>query len=178
MCDGAEHSIADHVEDHHFGFAIAAVLQDEAVLASGFGSIHNVPAFLQRGAGRHFDGSMLAILHGVQRHGHMPIPWGCYVHHVEIELIQVLEIRIALAEAGRLWLSRIADGLLRLRDFFWNQVADCLDLHFVYPQQVLQEAGSASADPNDPQAYLISGLKRDADHSCAHIFRGSCKEVG
>ena len=62
----------------------------------------------------------------------MPIPWGCDVNHVEIELIQVLEIRIALAEAGGLWLPRIGDCLLCLRHFFGDQVADCFDLYFVY----------------------------------------------
>src|SRR5437764_10366370 len=102
----------------------------------------------------------------------MPIPWGCDVNHVEIELIEALEIRIALAEAGGLWLPRIGDCLLCQRHFFGDQVADSFDLYFFYCQQVLQQAGSASAHPDDPQAYLISGLKRDADHSCARRFRG------
>src|SRR5256885_8700760 len=39
-----------------FGLAVTAVLEDDAVLASGFRSIHNVPALLQSGEGGHFAG--------------------------------------------------------------------------------------------------------------------------
>ena len=61
----AEESVSHHFEYHHLVCAVAAVLENDAMLASSLGGIHQVPAFLQRGGGRHFDGGMFAVLHHV-----------------------------------------------------------------------------------------------------------------
>ena len=47
MCNFAEDSIPHHAEDHHLSRAITAVLENDAMLASGLGSIDEVPALLQ-----------------------------------------------------------------------------------------------------------------------------------
>src|SRR6266545_1766334 len=85
MRDFTKESVTHHAQDHHLGGGITAVLQNDAVLASSLGSIDEVPALLQCCAGRHFDGSMLAILHGAERHRNVPVPWRRYVDDVEFE---------------------------------------------------------------------------------------------
>ena len=72
---------------------------------------------------------MLAILHGADGHGNVPVPWGRDVNDVEVELAQILEIPFTLAEPCGLGLACGCDCLLRTRHFFRYQIADCLDLY-------------------------------------------------
>src|ERR1035438_9581988 len=109
MSNFAEDSIPYHAEDHHLGRAITAVLENDAMLASNLGSIDEVPALLQCCTGGHFDGSMLAILHGAERHRNVPVPWGGYVDEFEFEFGQILEIPFALAEPCGLCLACVCD---------------------------------------------------------------------
>jgi len=118
------------------------------VLASGFGSIDQVPALLQCRTGGHFDGSMLAILHGAERHGNVPIPRGGNVDDVEFELGQVLEIPFALAEAGGLCLACVREAFLRSRHFFGHQVADRLDLYPLISAQTHSRSVAVSVGTN------------------------------
>ena len=127
--DFAEKSITNHTQDHHFVRAITTILQNDAVLASGFGGIDEIPALLQCCTGGDLDGSMFAILHGADCHGNVPVPRGGDVDDVEIELGQVLEIPFAVAEADGLCLACVRDRLLRSRHFLRYQVADRLDLY-------------------------------------------------
>src|SRR3954462_14980562 len=60
MSNLAEESIAQHLQNHHLGGPLAAVLKNDAVPASGFGGIHQVPALLQCRRRWHLDGRMLA----------------------------------------------------------------------------------------------------------------------
>ena len=135
--DFTEESVTHHAQDHHLAGAITAIFQKDAVLASGFGGIDQVPALFECRTGGHFDGSVLAILHGAEGHGDVPVPRGGYVDHIEFELGQVLEIPFALAEAGGLCLACVRDRFLSARDFFRHKIADCLDLNLFNGEQIL-----------------------------------------
>src|ERR1700686_4591558 len=99
------------------------------MLASSLGNIDEVPTLLQCCTGRHFDRSMLAILHGAERHWNVPVPWGRDVDDVELELGQILEIPFALAETCGLCLACVCDRLLCFRHFLRHQIADRFDLY-------------------------------------------------
>src|SRR5438552_10738453 len=117
MRDFAEESITHHAQDHHLSRAITAVLQDDAMLASSLRRIDEVPALLQCCTGRHFNGSMFAILHNAERHRNVPVPWGRYIDDVKVGLGQVLEIPFVLAEPCGLRLACVCAPLLRARHF-------------------------------------------------------------
>src|ERR1051326_4391586 len=50
--DFAEETILHHAQHHHLGIAIAAVFQNDAMLARRFRGIDNIPALLQSRARR------------------------------------------------------------------------------------------------------------------------------
>src|SRR3984893_14485825 len=178
MRDFAKESATYHAQDHHLGRTIAAVLQNDAMLASGFRSLDEVPALLQSCTGRHFDGSMLAILHDAERHRNVPVPRGGYVDDVELELGQILEIPFALAEPCGFWLAWVCDRLLRSRHFFRHQIADRLHLHIFNCEQILQQAGTASADADNSQTHAVCRLERDTDHGRVRTLGCAGTEVG
>src|SRR6185437_4406810 len=101
----------------------------------------------------------------------MPVPRGCYIDDVEFELSQILEVPLALAEACWLWLARFCDRLLRSRNFFRHQIANRLDFYLFDCEQILQQAGTAPADADNSQAYLLSCFERDADHGGVRVLR-------
>src|SRR6266550_3101645 len=148
------------------------------MFASRFGGIDEVPALLQSCTGRHFDGSMLAVLHNVERHWNVPVPRGGYVDDVEFELGQILEIPFALTEPCWLRLVCVCDRLLRSRHFFRHQIADRFDFYLFNGEQILQQAGTASADADNSQAHLLSCLERNADHRRVNTFRCASRRLG
>ena len=129
MRDFSEESVPHHAQHHHLVSAITAVLQNDAMLASGLRGVDDVPAFLQCRTDRHLDCSMLAILHGAERHRNMPVPWSRYIHDVEFESGQILEIEFTLAESGGLGLACVRDRLLRSRHFLRHQITDRFDVY-------------------------------------------------
>ena len=46
--------------------------------------VHELPAFVHRHRGRHLDKGMLALLHGFQRHRHMPGPGRGDINHIKV----------------------------------------------------------------------------------------------
>src|SRR5690242_10755890 len=101
----------------------------------------------------------------------MPVPRGCCIDDVEFELGQILEVALALAEACWLWLARFCDRLLRSRNFFRHQIADRFDFYLFNCEQILQQTGTASANADNSQAYLLSYLQRYAGHGGVRVFR-------
>src|SRR5271169_5617255 len=112
MRDLAEDAFAHHAQHHHLDIPVATILQNDAMLSRGLGSINDIPALLQSRAGWHFNGSMFAVFHGIERHRNVPVPGRRYVDDIQIELSQIPEIRFTLAESPGLGLSRIRNQLL------------------------------------------------------------------
>ena len=71
-----EKSLACHIQGHEFEKVIAAILKHHAVPPGLFRCFHKLPALIKRCCGRHFNGSVFALLHGINSHGGMPFP-GC-----------------------------------------------------------------------------------------------------
>ena len=64
----AEEPVLRHVERRELEEVIDAVLEHHAVALPLLGRVDQLPALLERRGGRHLDGHMLALLHGVDRH--------------------------------------------------------------------------------------------------------------
>ena len=82
-----------------------------------------------------------------------------------------------LLKSSGFWLACVGDRLLRLRDFFRDQIADRLDLDVLDCEQILQQTGTASADADDSQAHVLFCLERDADHRRVRALRRAGSEV-
>jgi len=69
-----------------------------------------------------------------------------------------------------LCLACVGNRLLRSCHFLGHQIADRLDLYLFNREQILQQAGTASTDADDPYAHPFSCRERDADHGRVRIL--------
>lgn len=141
------------------------------------GGIHQVPALLQGGGGGNFHGRMFAILHRIERHRDMPVPWSRNVNDIEFELGQISEVLIAFGECCRLGLASIGDHLLRMSHLFGDEVTDRLHINTVDREKIAEQTRAATSDSNDSQTHSFVGFKGNADHSGARTFRCSREEI-
>ena len=82
--DFTEQALSCHIQRGQGKGVIAAVFQHDAVAAGALGSVHQLPAFGYGHGSGHFDGNMLALLHGVGRHRGMCQPVRTYNDEVDI----------------------------------------------------------------------------------------------
>src|SRR5699024_11506676 len=54
------------------------------MLAGTLGRFYQLPAFFYRSGSRYFYGNMFALLHGINSHRHMPIPWSSNKNQIDI----------------------------------------------------------------------------------------------
>ncbi|GBL43877.1 alpha-N-acetylgalactosaminidase [Verrucomicrobiota bacterium] len=84
MLEFAEEALAGHVQDEELLIAVAAVLDDRAVALGLLRGVDQFPAFVNRDGGRHLDEGVLAALHGLESHRHVPFPRSGDVDHVDV----------------------------------------------------------------------------------------------
>ena len=151
----AEHPRPDEVEDEALVPAVAAVLEDHAVPPRALGDVHEPPALLERDRGRDLDRGVDAVLHGRDRHRHVPAPRRRHVHEVEVSpLAEVLVVVVALRVALGLLLPGLDDRRLRPRHLLGHDVADRLHLDPVDPEEVVEEARPRPPQPTSPSRTL------------------------
>ena len=101
--DVTENAILSHSQRIHLIVVVAAVLQDEAMLASLLAQVNQAPALIQIHGTRNLDGCMLAILHRKLGNWEMVIPVGCDINQVDVRtLAQSLITLLAAIDVSRL----------------------------------------------------------------------------
>ena len=82
--DLSEESLTMHFEHLEVEHIVAAVLCHEAVALRPFGCGHQLAALLNRCGSRHFHGHVFAVVHGIDGHFGMRVPFGADVHEVDV----------------------------------------------------------------------------------------------
>ena len=93
-----ENAILSHRQRIHLIVVIAAVLQDEAMLASLLAQVNQAPALIQVHGTRHLDSCMLAILHRKLGNREMVVPVGCDINQVDVRTLaqSLITLRAAI----------------------------------------------------------------------------------
>ena len=84
MGERAEKSLLLHREHGLMERVVAAVLKHEAVAMCAFCGVDELPALGNRSGCGHFDGNVLALLHGIAGHGGVGEPVGAYVYQIDV----------------------------------------------------------------------------------------------
>ena len=149
--DLAEQAFADEVQGHELDPVVAAVLHHLAVLLVLLGRLDQGPAILEGHGRGHFGRGVLAVLHGREAHGHVPLPGRR--GHDQVELLGLahpLEVPRAVGIAGRLGLPGLDDPFLGPLDVGRPDVADGLDLDAFDVEVVLDVGRAHAADADEP----------------------------
>jgi hypothetical protein len=94
-----------------------------------FGGVYQLPALIDREAGRNLNGHMLAMLHGVNRNGGMQLPVGANVHQVDVGVLaKRLPARFARVFLGLGAVVPSEDGLAGI-DALGDNIAECNHFH-------------------------------------------------
>ena len=80
----AEQPVLSHVERRQLEEVVDTVLEHHAVALCLLGSVDQLPALVERHGGWDFDGDMLAVLHGINRHRDVQLPRGADVNQVDV----------------------------------------------------------------------------------------------
>ena len=97
----AEESLLRHVQGRDLEEVVDAVLQHHTMQAGALAGVDELPYFLQGHGGRHLDGHVLAVFHGVECQGNVVYPVGGNIDEVD-----VLPIAHGLVSLGAAAISR------------------------------------------------------------------------
>ena len=84
MEDITEQSMLGHIQGGKFEKVVYAVFQHHTVLAGLFGSIDQLPAFIEIHGCGDFDGDMFTVFHGVNGYGSMQQPRSDDIYQIDI----------------------------------------------------------------------------------------------
>src|SRR6266850_2650481 len=80
----AEQPGTHHIQNHHLGMVVTAILHDQAVPPHLFRSINNFPALLDSLSYRNFCADMLTVTQRREYSRHLPLPWRRDVNKIQI----------------------------------------------------------------------------------------------
>ena len=111
--DVAEYAVLSHCQGVHLVIVVAAVFQDEAMLAGLLTHVDQAPALVQVHGTRHLDGSMLAVFHGTLSHWEMVVPVGSDVNQVDVWALAQFLVTLFSAVDGSRFQALLAQEFLR-----------------------------------------------------------------
>ena len=115
--DLPEEPLPHHVEDHHLGTAVVAVLHHHAVLAVFLRGLDELPAVVQRHRRGDLGRSMFPVLHRRDAHRHVPFPRCRVEDEVDVcGLAEPLEIAWSSRKTDRLFVARLDHPFLHQLD--------------------------------------------------------------
>ena len=143
----------DHREGGHLEEVIAAVLKHDAVTAGAFGRVHEGPDVLEGTGGRHLDGGVLALFHGVEGHGDVVAPVGAHIHDIQVLLLaEGLPGLVGTGIFLRGGEALVSEELLAGGDPLGQDVAEGGDDHTGHIGQALHGVTAAHAQAHDAHA--------------------------
>ncbi len=160
----AEHTLARHVQGLQLEEVVAAVLQHHAVLGGAFTGLHQLPAAVDVQGRRHLDRSVLAVLHGADRHRHVPAPRRRDVDEVEVQLAEVAPVLGAGGELPGRGTAVLLEDLLRTLHALGPDVAEGGDVDILHLRQALDRPRAAHAEADDAHPHALEGRRREAAH--------------
>ena len=171
--DLAEEALADHVEDHHLGAIVVAVLHHHAVLAVFLGVLDELPAIVERHGRRDFGCRVLAVLHRCDADRHVPFPWRGIEDEIDVfGLTQSFEVtRSPGVTVGSFWPGRNDQFLHQLHAVF-GDVADRGDAHAGNTKHVANVRCPLTPDTDKADADLRDGRRGKAG---PRVFRGGLR---
>ena len=153
--DISENTVLRHSQGVHLIIVIAAVLQNEAMLACLLAEVYQAPALFQVHCTRHLDGSMLAVLHRHLSHREMVIPVGSDVNQVDVlALAQLLVTLGSAVDVGRLQ-SLLAEILLRFLSSSLLIITKCNDFYTWNVAETHHRPWSTHSQPHKAHTYCL-----------------------
>ena len=144
----AEQALLDHVEHHHFVFAVAAVFKQHQRDAGLLAGVHHFPALLHRARAAHLEAHAATRLERVDAHADVGFPGGEHDDRLGVALGEQLVI---VGIAGGALALVFLDMLRRAVDAVLIHVAHRDDFHVLHLGQRLDPAEAASAQTDDAQ---------------------------
>ena len=160
----AEKPVARHVERRQLEKVIDAVLEHHAVALVLLGGVHQLPALLERRGGRHLDGHMLAVLHGVHGHRHVLEPRRGDIHQVDVVALAELFPALLAAVRRRLGEAALRENPLRALHPLGIEVAERLDLHAVEVREPFHGSRTTHTQPDKAHADRLHGRRAQPEH--------------
>ena len=168
----AEQPVLSHVERRQLEEVIDTVLEHHAVALCLLGSVDQLPALVERHGGWDFDGDMLAVLHGINRHRDVQLPRGADVNQVDV--IAPAKFLPPLLPAVRGSSREVMSGedLLRLVDTLGVEVAERHDLDPVDVGEAFHGARAAHTQPDETYAYDRDRVDRQPQNGMLALGTG------
>ena len=127
--DVTEHAGLSHCQGVHLVIVVAAVLQDEAMLAGLLTHVDQTPALVKVHGARYLDGGMLAVFHGTLSHREMVVPVGSDVNQVDVRALAQFLVTLFTAVDGSWLQALLAQEFLRFLCAFLLIVAESHDFN-------------------------------------------------
>ena len=168
----AEQPVLSHVERRQLEEVVDTVLEHHAVALCLLGSVDQLPALVERHGGWDFDGDMLAVLHGINRHRDVQLPRGADVNQVDViaQAKFLPPLLPAVRGGGREVMS--GEDLLRLVDTLGVEVAERHDLDPVNVGEAFHGARAAHTQPNETHAYDRDRVDRQPQNGMLALDTG------
>jgi hypothetical protein len=161
----AEQTLLDHIQAGQLEEVVAAVLEHHAMLAGTLGSIDKIPALLDRGSGRDFDGGVFAVFHRIDCDRGVELPGNCEVD--EIDIRELAELLVALL-AGKLILragsAELLEDTLSPLDALGIEVAKGNDSRILKIRETPHGTGSTVAQADKAHADVLDRFGRETEH--------------
>src|ERR1051326_8500231 len=144
---------------------VAAVLHDQAVTASGFRCVNDLPTVFERISSRDFGAHVFSFLQRSEHLRDMPFPGRSNVDEIKIVTRREMS-KVALAvgiDRGRL-LTSLFNHPSRAYTFFVDDIAHGVDRYLVDRQKLTEHICSTEAHANHPDPHAIARLKLHTDH--------------
>ena len=162
--DVTEHAILSHRQGIHLVIVVAAVLQDEAMLAGLLAHVNQAPALIQVHGARHLDGSMLAVLHGTLSHREMVVPVGSDIHQVDVLALAQLLVSLFTAVDGSRFQALLAQIFLRFFSTILLVIAESHDFNARDMAETHHRPWSTHTEAHEAHAHGLQFRSLQAQH--------------
>ena len=172
MEDVAEQPLFGHVERRELEEVVDAVFEHHAVAPGLLGGIHQLPAFVERRGGGNLHGDVFALLHGVDGHRDVLLPWSDDVHEIDVVAFAELFPALLTAVSRGFGQSAAHEDRLRAVDPLGVEVAEGFDLDAVEVGEALHGARTAHAQPDEAHADGLHRSRLESQHRLLARFAG------
>ena len=161
----AEESLLCHVQCGQLEEVVDAVLEHHAVQTGALCRVDELPYLVHVHGGRHLDGHMLAVLHGIEGDGHVVHPVGGNVDEVDVVAPAHLLIGFGAAAIGcGTGAPELLKQLLAVLHTVGLHVAEALHGGALYLGKALDGTRAAHAQPDEAHAHRVEWCCGKSEH--------------